>query len=93
MIKTFSDKQTQNLFNGKRHKSLPPEIVKRAFMRLQRIDAAVVLEDLRIPPSHNLEPLKGDRQGQHSIRINKQWRVCFRWIDNNAYDVEITDYH
>lgn len=62
-------------------------------MRLDRIDAAASLEDLKTPPSHRLEALSGDRQGQHSIRINDQWRICFVWRDGNAYDVEIVDYH
>ena len=62
-------------------------------MRLDRINAAVVLEDLRVPPSHHLERLKGERKGLYSIRINDQWRVCFRWKEGDAYDVEIVDYH
>lgn len=72
---------------------LPVEIQWRAKICLDRINAAEDLYDLRIPPSHRLEKLGGDREGQHSIRINDQWRVCIRWSEGNAYDVEVTDYH
>ena len=93
MIKSFRCKETQKLFGGRYSKRLPPEIQRRGKMRLDRIDAAVALEDLHVPPSHHLEALGGDRKGEHSIRINDQWRVCFIWKDGNAFGVEITDYH
>ena len=72
---------------------LPPDIQRRARMRLQRVVAATVLSDLRVPPSHRLEALRGDRAGQHSIRINNQWRVCFIWTDQGAMEIEVVDYH
>lgn len=93
MIKSFRDKNTEKLARGERVRTLPPEIQRRAKMRLDRIEAAVALEDLRLPPSHRLEALLGDRAGQHSIRINNQWRICFVWRDGHAYDVEVVDYH
>jgi len=74
-------------------KRLPPNLVKRALRRLEYVDLATSLDDLRVPPSNRLHRLKGDRAGQHSISINDQWRICFRFIDGDAYDVEITDYH
>ena len=92
MIESFGNKQTENLWNGKRHK-LPVEIEDRAANKLSLLAAAVSLDELRIPPSNHLEALKGDRSGQFSIRINQQWRICFRWKDGDAYEVEITDYH
>jgi proteic killer suppression protein len=93
MIKSFADKESERIFNGRYARRLPSEIQRRAKVRLDRISAAVELSDLRIPPSHHLEKLSGDREGQYSIRINDQWRVCFRWNEGNAYEVEITDYH
>ena len=72
---------------------LPGDIRRRAHMRVQRVVTAAALSDLRLPPSHRLEALSGDRKGQHSIRINDQWRVCFRWTDKGATDIEVTDYH
>lgn len=72
---------------------LPNEIHQRAYNKLRMINNAAILDDLRIPPANNLEKLKKDRVGQHSIRINDKWRICFRWNDGNAYDVEIVDYH
>ena len=72
---------------------LPPDIQRRARMRLQRVVAATVLSDLRVPPSHRLEALRGERAGQHSIRINNQWRVCFIWTDQGAMEIEVVDYH
>lgn len=92
MIKTFNNKRTEQLFGGQCHASF------RAFRRaaerkLAMIDAATSLEDLLSPPGNRLEALYGDRAGQHSIRINKQWRVCFVWHEGHAYDVEIVDYH
>ena len=93
MIKSFRCKETNKLFGGRFSKRLPPEIQKRSKMRLDRIDAAIALDDLLVPPSHRLEALERDRKGEHSIRINDQWRVCFIWKDGNVYGVEITDYH
>ncbi|MBK8534325.1 MAG: type II toxin-antitoxin system RelE/ParE family toxin [Candidatus Competibacteraceae bacterium] len=93
MIKSYRDKETEKLAGGQRSKRLPADLQRRAKMRLERIDAAVSLDDLRTPPSHRLEPLQGDRNGQWSIRINDQWRICFAWRDGNAYHVEIVDYH
>ncbi|GHV92511.1 plasmid maintenance system killer protein [Spirochaetia bacterium] len=93
MIKSFNDKETEKIFNGMVSKKLPLDIQVRAFNKLTAIHAASVIEDLRIPPSNHLEALKGGRKGQHSIRINDQFRVCFYWNDNSAENVEIVDYH
>ena len=93
MIKRFKNKETEQAHKGHFGKKFPREIAKRTKMRLGRIDAAKSIEDLKIPPSHRLELLSGDRKGQHSIRINTQWRICFAWHEGNAYDVEIVDYH
>ena len=92
MIKSFRDKNTQALFEGrcpKRFKAFGT-VAER---KLQMLDAACTLEDLRVPPGNRLEALKGDRLGQYSIRLNEQWRVCFVFEDGNAFDVEIVDYH
>jgi proteic killer suppression protein len=93
MIKTFANKETQQLFVRGKSKRLPPELIKRAIRRLEYVDYAASLSDLRVPPSNRLHALKGDRKGQHSISINEQWRICFRFIEGDAYDVEISDYH
>ena len=93
MIKSFRDANTERVFNRELVKRFPREIQQRAFMRLNAIDAAVRLEDLRLPPSNRLEALKGDRKGEHSVRINDQWRICFLWRDGHAERVEIVDYH
>jgi len=93
MIQTFADRETQQLFVTGKAKRLPPDIIRRAIRRLEYIHLANTLNDLRVPPSNRLHALKGDREGQHSISINEQWRICFRFIDGDAYDVEITDYH
>ena len=93
MIRSFRDKRTETIYQGRRARGLAVEIQKRARRKLRMIDAATVIDDLRIPPSNRLEKLKGDRRGQHSIRINDQWRICFVWNDNSASDVEIVDYH
>jgi len=93
MIKTFADKHTQFFFNVGKSKRLPPDIIQRAMRRLEFIHYATSLNDLQVPPSNRLHALKGDRKGQHAISINDQWRICFRYIDGDAYDVEITDYH
>jgi proteic killer suppression protein len=93
VIKTFADKATAALLSGRRVRSLPPDIHRRAYAKLQALDAADTLDFLRVPPSNRLEQLRGDRDGQWSIRINDQWRICFRWEERDAYDVEVTDYH
>lgn len=93
MIKSFEDKLTAAVFMGLPAKRLPTELRRRAKDKLDALDAAVRVEDLRLPPSNRLEALKHDRKGRWSIRINDQWRVCFRFEDGDAFDVEITDYH
>jgi len=93
MIRSFADAETARLFETGKSRRLPPDIRKRATMRLGQLHAATRLEDLRLPPSNRLEALKNDRAGQHSIRISDQWRVGFRFLDGDAFDVEITDYH
>lgn len=93
MIQTFKNKDTEKLFRTGKSPKVPADICERALMRLARIDAAVVIEDLRFPPSHHLEKLKGDRKDSWSLRINQQWRICFEWQDGHAFDVEIIDYH
>ncbi|MBA1249841.1 type II toxin-antitoxin system RelE/ParE family toxin [Pseudomonas luteola] len=93
MIKTFKDKQTQAVADGKVARKLPQDMQKVALRKLRQLQASMKLDDLRIPPGNHLEALKDDRIGQHSIRINDQWRICFRWVDGAAYDVEIVDYH
>ena len=93
MIKFFSDKETEKIFNRQFSSKLPQNIQRVARKKLAILDAAPRLNDLRIPPGNQLESLKGDRKGQHSVRINDQWRICFKWSDGDAKDVEITDYH
>jgi len=93
MIRSFKDKDTERLFSLSQSRKLPPDIQRTALRKLQHVDAARVLSDLRIFPGNCLEKLKGNREGQHSIRINDQWRICFVWKDGSAYEVEICDYH
>ena len=93
MIKSFKCKETEKIWNEEFSKKLPHDIQKRALKKLMMLNVATVLEDLRIPPNNRLEALTGDRQGQYSIRINDQYRICFRWLDNHSFDVEIIDYH
>ena len=93
MIRSFADKRTAALFAGHVVKGLPTQIQQRARARLLALDAAATLDDLRIPPGNRLEALKGNRKGQHSIRVNNQWRICFVWRAGNAWNVEIVDYH
>jgi proteic killer suppression protein len=93
VIKSFAEKLTAAVFAGEQVRKLPPEIQQTARRKLKLIDAAMSLDALRVPPSNRLELLKGDRKGQYSIRINLQWRVCFRWEKDGAADVEIVDYH
>jgi toxin HigB-1 len=93
MIKTFASKETQKLFQREASRVLPTDIQRKARQKLEILDAAEKLDDLKIPPGNRLEKLSGDREGQHSIRINQQWRICFRWKSGDCYDVEIVDYH
>jgi proteic killer suppression protein len=93
MIKTFADKATAAIFAGIAVLRLPGDIQPRARTKLMLLHGPTVLDDLRVPPSNHLEALQRERAGQHSIRINQQWRLCFVWHEGDAYDVEITDYH
>lgn len=93
VIKGFRDKRTKAIFDGQYVKGIDPQVQPRARQKLKLLDAATTLQDLKSPPGNRLEPLKADRLGQFSIRINDQWRVCFRWEDNHATDAEIVDYH
>lgn len=93
MIKSFKDKETEQIFNGVASSKIPPDISRRALRRLIDLDNAKRISDLRIPPSNRLEQLKGRRKHQHSIRVNDQYRICFTWKEGDAYDVEFTDYH
>ena len=93
MIETYACKRTQKLFNRQRGHRFPADVERRALRKLVMLHYAETINDLREPPSNRLEALKGDRKGQHSIRINQQWRLCFVWKNNNAHDVEIVDYH
>ncbi len=93
MIDSFASIETERLFATGKSRRLPPDILRRAVMRLTQLDAATVVEDMRQPPSNRLEVLSGKRAGHWSIRINDQWRVCFRFERGNAFDVEIVDYH
>lgn len=89
----FKDGDAERIFRGELVRWLPPELRRRSRMRLQRVLAATALTDLRVPPSHRLEALRGDRAGQYSIRINEQWRVCFVWTEQGAAEIEVVDYH
>jgi proteic killer suppression protein len=93
VIRSFADAATERLFETGSSRRLPPDILKRAMMRLLQLHAATSLEDIRLPVSNRLEPLRGDRAGRYSIRVNDQWRVCFRLVGGDAWDVEIVDYH
>jgi proteic killer suppression protein len=93
MIKSYRDKDTERLMARQRIKTLPAELHRVALRRLVYLDAAVRINDLLVPPGNNLEKLRGSRKGQYSIRINRQWRICFVWHEGHAYEVEIIDYH
>lgn len=93
MIRSFRDKETARLFQREPVKRFSVALERSALRKLLLLDAAESLEDLRVPPGNRLEKLGGDRLGQYSIRVNEQWRICFRWTEGNADDVEITDYH
>ena len=93
MIRSFRCKETERLWQGISSRRLPRDIQDRALRKLRQLNAALTLDDLRNPPSNRLEILKGDRQGQMSIRINDRWRICFDWRDGEAHRLEIVDYH
>ena len=93
MIESFKCKETEKIFFRQFSKKLPTNIQKIAFRKLRMLNRSAKLDDLRIPPANRLEALTGNRKGQHSIRMNQQWRICFKWKDGNASNVEIVDYH
>lgn len=93
MIRSFKDKTAEAVWNGKAPKGFPSTLLRPAQRKLAMLAAAITLEALRQPPGNRLEALAGDRRGQHSIRVNDQWRICFMWRDGGAEDVEIVDYH
>jgi proteic killer suppression protein len=93
VIRSWADAQAEKLFNLQRARKLPSDLQRVALRKLRMVDAAMTLEDLTIPPANRLEKLRGNRAGEWSIRINDQWRICFKWREGNAYDVEIVDYH
>jgi proteic killer suppression protein len=93
LIRSWKDADAEKLFRLERPRRLPPDLHRTALRKLRMLDAAASIEDLRIPPANRLEKLSGGRSGQWSIRINDQWRICFAWREQNAYDVEIVDYH
>lgn len=93
MIASFRDKEAATIWDGRRSRRLPGDIQAAVLRKLRLLNAAQSLADLRVPPANRLEALKGDRNGQHSIRINDQWRICFIWREGHAHEVEIVDYH
>jgi proteic killer suppression protein len=93
VIRSFADRDTERLFGRRFSRRLPRDLQKAALRKLELLDAARTLDSLRVPAGNKLEALRGDRAGHYSIRINDQWRVCFRWKDEHAYEVEIVDYH
>ena len=93
MIKSFGNKETEKVYRRDYVKKLPTEIQQGSLRKLRMLNNAKSMQDLRSPPGNRLEKLKGDREGQYSMRVNEQWRVCFEWKDNDAYEVEITEYH
>jgi proteic killer suppression protein len=93
VIKSFRDRNAERLFDRRPTRRFGGEVQTVALRKLRMLDAAIRLDDLRVPPGNRLERLRGDRSGQHSIRINDRWRICFRWHGGDAYDVEIADYH
>ncbi len=93
VIRSFRSKETERIWQGAQSRKFPGDVQNRALRKLRQLDASLMLEDLRNPPGDRLEALRADRAGQWSIRINDQWRICFRWSDGEAHDVEIVDYH
>jgi toxin HigB-1 len=93
VIKTFKDAETEKVYQRERSRKLPPDIQQTALRKLRMINNSININDLRVPPANRLEKLSGNREGQYSIRINDQWRICFEWRGSDAFNVEITDYH
>ncbi len=93
VIRDFADKEAEKIWGGTPSRRLPADIQTVARRKLRMLNNATTLDDLRVPPANRLEALKGDLKGQHSIRINEQWRICFRWMDGDAHGVQIVDYH
>ncbi len=93
MIRSFKSKETEKIFTRLRSRKLPQDIQQVSYRKLRMLNNALNINDLRIPPANRLEKLSGDRKGQYSIRINHQWRICFKWSDGDVHNVEITDYH
>ena len=93
MIKSFKCKETEKIFNRQFSYKFPNDIQRVALRKLRMLNRAMMLQDLKVPPGNRMEKLKGKRKGQHSIRINDQWRICFFWKENNSYEIEIVDYH
>lgn len=93
MIKSFADKKTEDIFEGRLMKNIHPELQRKALRRLRYIDAAGRIDDLKVPPSNKLEKKKGDLKGFYAIRVNTQFRIIFRWEEGRAHDVELVDYH
>jgi proteic killer suppression protein len=93
MIASFLDKETERLWQSGKNRRLPADLQRRAFKKLAILNAAIMLDNLKVPPGNQLEALRGNRAGQHSIRVNDQYRICFVWRDGNAFAVEIVDYH
>lgn len=93
MLRSFADKETERVWQRRRSRMLDPKVQRVALRKLVILDAAETVEDLRVPPGNRLEKLSGDRAGQHSIRINQQWRICFEWTSAGPENVEIVDYH
>ena len=93
MIRSFACKETARLFCREKVRKIPSDLQRVALRKLRMLDAAVNLEDLKVPPANRLEKLKGRREGQYSIRVNDQWRICFRFLNSEATDVEVVDYH
>jgi toxin HigB-1 len=93
MIRSFRDKRTQSIASGRAPRGVPGDVARRAVVKLFLLDTVTRLEDLRVPPGNRHEALSGDRKGQHAIRVNDQWRICFVWREGEAHDVEFVDYH
>lgn len=93
MIRTFKCAEAEKIFRRQRSRKLPSDIQQVALRKLRMLNRAVTLNDVRVPPANHLEKLKGEREGQYSIRINAQWRICFEWLEGDVYNVEIVDYH